>query len=116
MSAPLLVAHLLADPASAQALSWQFVAGAVLSPDPAVPFIANSIGSPTVAYDTIRGRMLMQFETLTSTTSASCPAGVWGIGGATSNDGISWTPFPGLALSPAPGSGTYWQCVVAHPT
>lgn len=116
MSAPLLVAQLLAAPANAQALSWQFVAGAVLSPNPGDPFVANSIGSPTVVYDSLRGRLLMQFETVTSATDPNCPAGIYGIGGATSTDGISWTYFPGVSLSPTPGSGTYWQCVTAHPT
>jgi hypothetical protein len=116
MSGSLLAALVLAGTARAQALPWQFVPGAVLGPNPAIPYMGSTVSSPAVVYDSNRGRMIMFFETRTPTVDPSCPGGVWGIGQATSTDGVTWTPRIVPALVPVPGSGTYYQCVAAHPT
>jgi hypothetical protein len=112
----LTLAQLSTGAANAQALAWSFVAGSVLSPDPAIAFMSQSIASPTVAWDSNRARFLMLFESRTTVVDPNCPAGVWAIGVATSPDGITWTPRTNPILNPTPGSGTYYQCVAAHPT
>jgi hypothetical protein len=99
-----------------QPSDWQFVGSPVLEPDPAITFMSQSIGAPSVVYDTIRGRFFMVFETRTPTVDARCPQGVWGIGAATSTDGINWTPFATPILEPTPGNGRFYSCVAAHPS
>lgn len=95
---------------------WQFVPGAVLSPDPGFPYMSQSIGSPAVVYDTLRGRFLMFFESKTTTIDARCPQGVWALGAAWSNDGVNWTPFPSAVLTPNPTQTKWWSCAISHPT
>jgi hypothetical protein len=56
----------------------------------------------------------MVFEVRLPTDDANCPVGVWGLGLATSPDGVTWSPAPGALLEPK--AGTYYSCVAAHPT
>jgi hypothetical protein len=87
----------------------------VLEPNPLITYMSESIANPSVAYDTIRDRYLMVFEARTPTVNAACPQGVWALGYATSPDGLVWTPSNIPLLNPTPGSGTYHECVAAHP-
>lgn len=73
----------------------------------------TGIGSPAVAYDRANDLWTMFFETQFGPPDADCGAGRWGIGRATSPDGLSWTIDDELVVSPTPG--TYYDCVVAHP-
>jgi hypothetical protein len=108
---------LLATAAHAQTPgSWQFVTGAVLEPNPAISYMSQSIGSPTVIYDTNRDRFMMIFETRTPTVDARCPQGVWTLGFATSPDGVTWTPRSTPLLNVVPGSGRWFSCALSHPT
>lgn len=108
----------LAAPALAQnPADWQFVAGAVLEPDPSVAWASQSISNPSVVYDSIRDRYLMFFESRTPSTYAVCPQGVWNVGVATSSDGVSWTIDPTPVVAPNPNSAAlFYNCVAAHPT
>ena len=99
-----------------QPADWQFVSGPVLSPNPGISFMSQSIGSPTVVYDTLRNRFIMLFESKTPTVDARCPQGVWAIGAAVSTDGINWTPFSTPIINPNPSLGRFFSCVAAHPT
>ena len=81
-----------------------------------VPWTTGGVGSPSVVWDdSAGGRFVMVFETQLG-THPDCPVGVWGIGLATSPDGITWTDAGGPLIQPAPGANTYWNCVAAHPT
>ena len=79
-------------------------------------FYANGIGSPTVAYDEAQDLWVMYFETQFGPVEAGgdCRQGRWGIGRATSSDGLDWTVDADLVLEPAADS--FYDCVVAHPT
>ncbi|MBX2799388.1 MAG: hypothetical protein KTR31_17060 [Myxococcales bacterium] len=103
-----------APAAFAQTFSYQ--AGAVLSPDAGIPFASESIGAPSVVYDTINDRFLMAFEARTPLTDADCPQGIWALGLAHSSDGVTWTIVSNPMLLPSPGDGTYYSCVAAQPT
>lgn len=81
----------------------------------AVPWTSGGVGSPAIAWDSTQNRYLMVFETQI-TTNAICPQGVWGLGGAVSDDGYTWTVSGSPILEPTPGDGTYFDCVAAHPT
>lgn len=102
--------------AAQQPADWDFVAGAVLSPDPGIPFMTESISSPSVVFDSNHNRFIMVFESRTSTVDARCPQGIWALGAAVSNDGINWTPFATPMLRPNPNSSRFYSCVAAHPT
>jgi hypothetical protein len=107
---------LFAGSAKAQtASSWQFLPGSVLSPQPLIPWASQSVGSPSVAYDSIRDRFIMVFEARTPTVDARCPQGVWALGLATSSNGFSWSVSTLPIALPNPGNGTYFSCVAAHP-
>ncbi len=80
-----------------------------------VPWTPGGVGSPSVVFDSSSGLFVMVFETQVG-TDPDCPVGVWGIGLATSPDGKTWTDAGGPLVQPAPGAGTYWNCVAAHPT
>lgn len=99
-----------------QPSDWQFLPGPVLSPNPAIPFMSQSIGSPTVVYDTLRNRFIMLFEAKTTATDPRCPQGIWAIGAAFSPDGINWTPFPTPIINPNPANSRFFSCVAAHPS
>ncbi len=94
----------------------------VLEPDTsgALPWMENSVSSPSVAYDPIRDQFYMVFESriLDPADGAlvGCPQGLWGLGLATSPDGVTWTVDPDPIIEPVPGDGTYFSCVAAHPT
>lgn len=111
----LLTAWLLtcATPAAAQTFTTQ--SSPVLSPQPGIPFASRSIGAPAVAYDSIRDRFLMAFESLTPNTDPDCPQGIWALGLAASDDGVDWTVLGTPMVLPSPGSSTYYSCVAAHP-
>lgn len=121
-----LVALMFAStPADAQALSWVFQPGAVFSPDPAISYMSESIGAPTVFWDAGRSRFVMIFEARTPNVDPSCPAGIWALGIATSPDGYVWTPLDANratagvvdpVLMPDPAGTTFYRCVAAHPT
>lgn len=112
-----MVAFVLMNTAVAQvAADWQYVAGPVLEPDPGLSYMATSIGSPSVVWDSIRERWFMLFETLTATVDPDCPQGVWGVGAATSEDGVTWTPYSTPILNPVPSGTRFFNCVASHPT
>ena len=77
-----------------------------------VPWTPGGIGAPTVIYDEGSGLLVMAYETQTG-TSANCPVGTWGLGLATSADGLTWTDIGGALLAATPG--TFYACVAAHP-
>lgn len=87
------------------------VAGVLLDTDD-VGWTSGGIGAPTVVYDSASGLMVMVYETNTG-TAANCPVGTWGLGMATSSDGLNWTDIGGPLI--APTGGTYYSCVAAHP-
>lgn len=108
---------LMINSASAQVASdWTYVNGPVFEPDPGLSYMATSVGSPAVVYDTIRERWFMLFETKTATVDADCPSGVWGVGAAVSTDGINWTPYSTPILNPIPSGTKFFSCVASHPT
>ncbi len=74
---------------------------------------ANGVGSPSVIRRAIHDDYLMVFESRLTDTDAVCPAGIWGIGLATSTNGYDWTVEPSPIVTPA--EGTYYRCVAAHP-
>ncbi|MEZ4241763.1 MAG: hypothetical protein R3F59_37565 [Myxococcota bacterium] len=96
--------------------SWQEVAGAVLSPNPGLSYMAESVSSPTVMYDANRNRFMMIFEAKTNNHDARCPQGVWALGFATSPDGVTWTPRSTPLVNPQPGNGRFYSCALSHPT
>lgn len=111
-----MLALLAAAALAQQPTDWQFQPGAVLAPNPAIPFMSQSIGSPSVVYDELHDKFWMVFEARTPTTDPRCPQGVWALGLASSPDGITWTPETQPLLEPVPGDGTQFSCVAAHPT
>lgn len=86
--------------------------GWLLEPAPGTAY-QNGIGSPAVAYDRATDTWTMYFETQFAPEDGECRAGRWGIGRATSPDGLTWVIDEQLVLEPQPG--TFFDCVVAHP-
>lgn len=92
--------------------------GEALAPDPD-GFDANGDGHPSVAYDAATGQYVMVFEAhiadgfFEPALYPDCDQGVWGVGRATSTDGLTWTKDPEPILMPT--QGTYASCVIAHP-
>jgi hypothetical protein len=82
----------------------------------AVPgtWMENGVGAPTVVWDEVSSRYLMIFETRLPETDPFCPVGIWGLGLATSTDGVNWSPLPSPLLEPQ--VGTFYSCVAAHPS
>lgn len=106
---------LLAGSAMAQvAPSSQFTEdlGLVLDPT-ASPLTANGVGAPTLAWDAVDGFYTMFFETRVGDADAVCPSGYWGIGVASSQDGVTWDIWDQLVVTPTPA--TPFACVAAHP-
>ena len=102
--------------AHAQAQETFTYQGPVLSAQTGITFASQSVGAPSVAYDSINDRFLMAFEAKTPASVAACPHGVWALGFATSPDGITWTVNANpMVLPGGPGSGTYYSCVAAQP-
>ncbi|HMV66100.1 MAG TPA: hypothetical protein PKA64_04575 [Myxococcota bacterium] len=103
-------ATLAGTPARAQELlvhpEW------LLEPAPGTVY-QSGIGSPAVAYDRGTRTWTMYFETQIGPEDGECRVGRWGIGRATSPDGLHWTIDDELVLQPEPG--TFYDCVVAHP-
>jgi hypothetical protein len=115
----MVLAALLSFPITAAAQvpgTWEYEAAPVLEPDPLIPFMSTSIGSPAVVYDTLHSQWFMTFESLTTTVDANCPQGVWAIGAAVSTDGINWTPFATPIVNPVPSGTRFFNCVASHPT
>jgi len=107
----------LVQPARAQTPgTWQFQSGAVLSPNPTISFMNQSIGSPSVVFDTVHNRWFMLFESKTTTVDPNCPDGVWALGAAVSTDGIHWGAFTKPILLPKQTANTYYNCVASQPT
>lgn len=104
-------ALMLAGPAAAQSLTIHD--GWLLEAQPGSIY-ENGVGSPTVAYDRAADTWVMFFETRFGEPDEVCRDGRWGIGRATSPDGLTWTVDPTYAIEPEPG--TFYDCVVAHPT
>lgn len=78
-------------------------------------YMVNGTGAPSVTYDTDLNRYIMAFEVRLPSTDPNCPVGMWGIGVATSNDGVTnWTTHTDVVIGPNPGS--YYACVAAHPS
>lgn len=76
-----------------------------------------NLGSPTLAHDPDAAEYVMYFEYRGAWgTPARCASGAgteWGIGRATSPDGLDWTVDPDAALHPSAGS--FWECAAVHP-
>ncbi len=80
----------------------------------AADFTANGVGSPAVVWDPDQQLYVMLFESRLGGGDATCTWGPWGIGVATSADGISdWTVWPDVVIEPGPD--LYRRCVAAHP-
>lgn len=77
-------------------------------------FYENGVGSPTVAYDRANDTWVMFFETRFEAPDSLCSIGQWGIGRATSPDGLTWTVDDTMTI--APTADTFYGCVLAHPT
>ena len=77
-------------------------------------YMLMGVGAPSVAYDPDLERYLMVFEVQLSDPDESCPVGRWGLGMATSEDGVAWTAEPSPILEPREDS--YYSCVAAHPS
>lgn len=78
----------------------------------------ETIGSPSVVYNTRDSQYYMFFESRLATTDPDCPAGLWAIGLATSPNGLdNWTVRTQPIVNPAPNaaSPTFHSCVAAHP-
>lgn len=84
----------------------------MLEPVPGT-YTQNGIGAPTVAYDAGSDTWVMFFESRLPETRVGCTQGVWGVGRATSRDGLAWTLDPDPILVPT--EGTFSECVIAHP-
>ncbi len=74
---------------------------------------ANGVGSPTVIRRANHNDYIMFFESQLASSDAACPAGLWGIGIATSTNGWDWNVGDIPVVTPTPG--TYYRCVAAHP-
>jgi hypothetical protein len=77
----------------------------------------NGVGAPSVAWQNPAGyadRYAMVYEVRLPATSPECPVGMWGLGFATSPDGINWTARDTPIVSPV--DSTYYSCVAAHPS
>ena len=77
-------------------------------------YMVNGAGAPTVAYDPGQERYMMVFEVQLAEPDPICPVGRWGLGLATSDDGVSWEVEPSPIVEPE--AGTYYSCVAAHPS
>jgi MYXO-CTERM domain-containing protein len=76
-------------------------------------FYENGVGAPTVAYDTNKKEWVMYFEArFSGETKPGCPT-EWGLGRATSPDGLNWTVDDAPVINPIDDS--FYGCVVAHP-
>jgi len=112
MLAALLLAAL--SPAQAQtALDFTFHPTPVLTAAD-VPW-GETVGSPSVVYNSVEGQFYMFFESRMTATDPDCPVGMWAIGYATSTDGTSWTVSNKPIVEPNPASSAYYNCVAAHP-
>jgi len=107
---------LLAGPALAQQPSDWDIHPSVLLTGADVPW-GETIGSPTVVFNTRNNQYYMFFESRITATDPECPAGLWGIGSATSADGITWSVRSTPVIAPDPNSAnpTFHSCVAAHP-
>ena len=75
----------------------------------------NGVGSPSVVYDPDQELYVMFFETRLTDPDSECLWGSWGVGFATSENGIDeWEVWPDPLM--APGGEPYASCVIAHPT
>lgn len=130
---PLVLALGLAIPASAQEVTFYDDNGDgepdVLIPSEAWPeWTVRGIGSPTVVYDEVGAQWVMFFEARLSDAFlddyggdwTQCqnaddrPRVVWGIGRATSPDGLTgWEVDPEPVVMPEPG--TWRACQTTHP-
>lgn len=99
--------------ATASAQTWQTEQYPVIPADPGT-ITENGIGSPTVVWDPDQDLFVMFFETQLGPPTVDCNAGEWGIGAASSANGIDWDVWPFPVISPTPG--TPYACVAAHPT
>lgn len=106
-----LVALLASTPASAQDLTVH--EGWLIEPQ-AGTYYENGVGSPSVAYDRAADLWVMYFETRYEGSVGDCVKGRWGIGRATSPDGLVWTVDDALRIEPQ--DDTFFSCQAAHPT
>lgn len=104
-----VAALFLSAAASAQTFTPQ---GTVIDASSA-PFATNGVGSAATVWDIEQQRFIMFFETRLTDATASCPAGQWGIGVASSEDGVAWDTYPTLAVAPTPG--TFHSCYAVQP-
>ncbi len=77
-------------------------------------YMTNGAGAPTVFYDTFHSQYVMIFESRLPETEATCTVGKWGLGFATSDDGVAWDARTTRLLGPKDGS--FYDCVAGQPT
>lgn len=87
--------------------------GPVFSAKPGTFAETFGVQAGSVAYDPIQENFTMFFETKYAGPNGDCSGGKWGIGRATSKDGLSWTQDDELIIEPQ--LGTDYGCVAAHP-
>jgi len=109
-----LVAAVLVPRAHAQSFSFTEM-GQVLGPDPGVTFASQSVGAPSITWDSRHSQLVMMFESRTPTTHADCAKGVWAVGMATSTDGTNWSIESTGVVMPDPTGTKPYACVAAHP-
>ena len=112
LAAALCILSPLAVPSLAHGQDLTVHDGWMLTPEAGKPG-ENGIGSPTVAYVPDTDTWVMFFEARYG-SGAPCTQGIWGIGRATSPDGLTWTVDDDFALQPKLDS--YYDCVMAHPS
>ena len=91
--------------------------GIVLAPGAAGTYYEFNVGAPSAVYNPDDSEFSLYFEYRGAWgTPARCAGGAgteWGIGRATSSDGIAWSVDPVASLHPV--QGTFWECAAVHP-
>ncbi len=103
---------------SALAQSLELVDYGVVVPlGAAGTYTEYNVGSPSVAYDPAVGQLVMFFEYRGAwgdpARCADSAGTTWGIGRATSSDGVTWSVDPAPVL--APSEGSFWACAAVQP-
>ncbi len=78
-------------------------------------YTEGGVGAPTVAYDTVNGEYVMYFEYKINALPSTC-ATAYGIGRATSVDGLTWVKDASPVITPDPANSLAKDhCVVSQP-
>ena len=120
MRSSLILAALAVGP-TATAQTFTIVDDGIVIPrGPVGSYYEFNVGSPSVVYNPDVGEFVLYFEyrgnwgTPVRCANAPGTAGTeWGVGRATSPDGVTWTVDPVAALHPTPGN--FWDCAAVQP-